>query len=145
MKLITSNSKANYEYFLFDKFEAGIVLKGCEVKSLRNNQASLDEAFVLVRNNEAWIKNLYIKPYDKANDNNLDARCDRKLLLNKNEILKLIRGTREKSYTIIPTKMFFSGPYVKLEIALAKGKKLYDKRLTIKKREINRQIRQEKL
>lgn len=145
MKLITSNKKANFEYFLFDRFEVGIVLEGSEVKSLRQNEANIADSFVLIRNGEVWINNLYIKPYDKATINPVDSRRNRKLLLNKNEILKLMRGIKEKGYTVVPTKMYFKGAYVKLEIALAKGKKLHDKRETIKLRDTNRQIRQEKL
>jgi SsrA-binding protein len=139
MKLISNNRKANFEYFLLDKFEAGIVLHGSEVKSLRSNQVSLEDAFVVVRGTNVWLKNLYIKPYEKATSFSVDPRIDRKLLLNKKEILKLERETKNDGLTIIPTKIYFSNNLVKLEIAVAKGKKLYDKRESIKQKELARE------
>ena len=139
MKIIANNRKASFEYFLLDKFEAGIVLHGCEVKSLRTNQVSLEDAFVVVRGTNVILKNLYIKPYEKATSFAVEPRIDRKLLLNKKEILKLSRETKNDGITIIPTKIYFKNNLVKLEIAIAKGKKLYDKRETIKRKEILRE------
>ena len=143
MKIVSTNRKANFDYFLEDKFEAGIVLVGSEVKSLRNKEVSLTDTFVLIRNNEVYIKNLYIKPYDKTTSFLPNERKDRKLLLHKNEILKLQRAVNEKGYAIIPTKIYFKDHLVKVEIALGKGKKLYDKRETIKKRQTDREISRE--
>lgn len=140
MKIITTNRKASFDYFLEDTFEAGIVLVGSEVKSLRNKEASLLDTFVIIRNGEVYLKNLYIKPYDKTTNFAPNERQDRKLLLNKQEIKKLEKGINEKGYSIVPTKMYFKDNLVKVEIALAKGKKLYDKRETIKKRETEREI-----
>ena len=139
MKIISTNRKASYEYFLLDKFEAGIVLHGSEVKSLRSNPANLEDAFVIVRGTNVIIKNLYIKPYEKATSFVVDPRIDRKLLLNKKEILKLNRETKNDGITIIPTKLYFKNNLVKIEIAIAKGKKLYDKRETIKRKELLRE------
>lgn len=140
MNIIATNRKANFDYFLEDKFEAGIVLVGSEVKSLRNKEASLLDTFVIIRNNEVFLKNLYIKPYEKTTNFAPNERQDRKLLLNKQEIKKLQKGVNEKGYSIVPTQMYFKDNLVKVEIALAKGKKLYDKRETIKKRETEREI-----
>lgn len=140
MKLITSNKKANFEYFLIDRFEAGIVLVGSEVKSLRNCEASLVDSFVFIRNGEVFLKNMYIKQYKQSTSYAPDERRDRKLLLSKREILKLDRLVKEKSLTIIPTKVYFKDNLVKVEIASAKGKKLFDKRETIKRREQDREL-----
>ena len=131
---------SNFEYFLEDFFEAGIVLEGAEVKSLRSGEASLLDTFVFIRNNEVYLKNMYIKPYKQSTLFTPDERRDRKLLLSKREILKLNRAVKEKNLTIIPTKLYFKDNLVKVEIATAKGKKLYDKRETIKRREQDREI-----
>ena len=143
MNIVSINRKASFDYFLEDKFEAGIVLVGSEVKSLRNKEVSLTDTFVLIRDNQVYLKNLYIKPYDKTTSFIPNERKDRKLLLHKNEILKLQRAVNEKGYAIIPTKIYFKDHLVKVEIALAKGKKLYDKRETIKKRQQDREISRE--
>lgn len=140
MKLIVNNKKANFEYFIEDRFEAGIVLEGSEVKSLRNGEASLLDSFVFIRNGEVFLKNMYIKPYKQATSYVPDERRDRKLLLSKKEILKLDRQVKEKALAIIPTKVYFKDNLVKVEIATAKGKKLVDKRETIKRREQDREI-----
>lgn len=140
MQLIVNNKKANFEYFIEDKFEAGIVLEGSEVKSLRNGEASLLDSFVFLRGGEVYLKNMYIKPYKQSSAFSPDERRDRKLLLSKREILKLERQTKEKALTIIPTKVYFKGNLVKVEIATVKGKKLYDKRETIKRREQDREV-----
>lgn len=140
MKLIVNNKKANFEYFIEDRFEAGIVLEGSEVKSLRNGEASLLDSFVFIRGGEVYIKNMYIKAYKQATSYVPDERRDRKLLLSKREILKLDRLVKEKALTIIPTKVYFKDNLVKVEIASARGKKLVDKRETIKRREQDREI-----
>ena len=139
MKVISTNRKASFEYFLQQKFEAGIALCGSEVKSIRQNQISLEDAFVVVRGTRVILKNLYIKPYDKATSFVADARRDRFLLLHKNEILKLKRELNNQGLTVIPTKLYFKDNLVKIEIAIAKGKKLYDKRESIKQKEIARE------
>ena len=145
MKLIVNNKKAYFEYFIEDTFEAGIVLEGSEVKSLRGGEASLLDSFVFLRNHEVFLKNMYIKPYKQATSYIPNERRDRKLLLQKREILKLDRAVKEKGLTIVPTKVYFKDNLVKVEIATAKGKKLFDKRETIKRREqdrdINRQLK----
>jgi len=140
MKVITTNKKAHFNYFLESTFEAGIVLVGSEVKSIRLGHVSLVDAFVSVNpNGELYIKNMYIKPYEKATSfAPTNDRQPRKLLLNKSEIKKLGQKTREKSYTIVPTKIYLKGQFVKLEIALAKGKHTYDKKQVIKDKDIER-------
>ena len=140
---ICTNRKAYFDYFVEEKFEAGIVLVGSEVKSLRNKEFSLQDSFVSIQNNEVFLKNAYIKSFDKASSFVPDTRRERKLLLHKNEILKLIRATKEKGYTIVPLKAYFMGKNVKLEIGLCKGKKLYDKRESIKKKDIAREMQRE--
>lgn len=134
--IIAVNKKANFEYFLEKTFEAGIVLCGSEVKSIRQNHISLLDSFVFCRNGEVFLKNAYIKMYDKSYDV-IDERRDRKLLLHKKEIEKLSK--LDDGRTIIPTKVYFKGSNVKVEIAIAKGKKLYDKRQTIKDRQLDRE------
>lgn len=143
MKIVATNRKASFDYFLEDKFEAGIVLVGSEVKSLRNKEVSLLDTFVMIRDGQVYLKNLYIKPYEKTTSFIPNERKDRKLLLHKNEILKLQRAVNEKGYAIVPTKIYFKGHLVKVEIALGKGKKLYDKREAIKKRQTDREISRE--
>lgn len=140
MKLIVNNKKAYFEYFIEDTFEAGIVLQGAEVKSLRNGEASLLDSFVFLRNGEVYIKNMYIKPYKQSSVFSPDERRDRKLLLSKKEIQKIDRQVKEKGLTIVPTKVYFKDSLVKVEIATARGKKLYDKRETIKRREQDREV-----
>ena len=139
MKIISTNRKAGFEYFLLDKFVAGIVLVGSEVKSLRQNNVSLEDAFVVVRGTNVWLKNMYIKPYQKTSSFVPEEIRDRKLLLNKKEILKISRELTNESMTVVPIKIFFEGNFVKVEIALAKGKKLYDKRESIKRKELLRE------
>ncbi len=139
MKIISTNRKASFEYFLLDKFSAGIVLVGSEVKSIRNSGVSLEDSYVVIKRGEAFIKNMYVKPYEKTTTFAVDERRDRKLLLNKKEILKLERSLNDVGLTIVPTKIYFEKNLVKLEIALAKGKKLYDKRESIKQKELLRE------
>lgn len=137
-KVIAVNKKANFDYFLEKTFEAGIVLVGSEVKSIRQGHISLLDSFVFCRNGEVYLKNAYIKNYDKAYDT-IDEKRSRKLLLHKKEIEKLSK--LDEGRTIVPTKVYFSGQNVKLEIAIAKGKKLYDKRNTVKNRDLDRELK----
>lgn len=141
MKVISNNKKAFFDYFVSDLVEAGIVLEGCEVKSVREGGASLKESFVQIKNGEMFLKNAYIKPYEKTSSFKPDERRTRKLLLNKSEIQKFERMVKEKGFTIIATKIYFSkSGKVKVEVGLAKGKKLYDKRQSIKENTIKRDL-----
>jgi len=140
IKIIASNKKAHFNYFLSELFEAGIELKGTEIKSLRVNGATISDSYIVIRNNQAEIINMYIKPYEHGNLFNHEPLRNRRLLLHKKEIRYLEFKTRSGGFTIVPTKIYFSHGIAKLEIALAKGKKLYDKRETIKKRDLQREI-----
>ena len=128
MKIISQNKKAHHDYFLLDTYEAGIELKGTEIKSVRLGNVNLKDSFVRIKNDEVYVENMHIAPYDHGNIFNHEARRTRKLLLHKKEILKITNKLKEGGLTVVPTKMYFSGSKAKLEIALAKGKKLYDKR-----------------
>ncbi len=140
-KLISSNKKASFDYTLFDRFEAGIALLGTEIKSIRKNGANLKDSYIRISDNlEAYLVNAHISPYEFGNIFNHEPRRERKLLLNKKEILKILNKVKKEKYTIVPVKMYFSARWVKLEIALAKGKKLYDKRESIKKKDIKREM-----
>lgn len=141
-KIISSNKKAHFDYLLFDKFEAGIALLGTEIKSIRRNGANLKDSYIKITDNlEAYLVNCHISPYEFGNIYNHEPRRDRKLLLNKKEILKILNKVKQEKYTIVPTQMYFSSRWVKLEIALAKGKKLYDKRDSLKKKDIERDLK----
>ena len=140
IKIISTNRRANHDYFLSDFLEAGIALKGTEIKSLRHNNVSIKEAYVFLKNNEAYIINMNIPIYEKGTIFNHEPKRDRKLLLHKSEIYRLQSKIKEKGYTIIPTKVYLKKGKAKVEIALAKGKKLNDKRETIKKNESKREI-----
>lgn len=140
IKIIATNRKAHFNYFLSDFMEAGIELKGTEIKSLRVSGATINDSYVLLRNNEAEIINLYIKPYDHGNLFNHDPLRSRRLLLHKNEIRWLANKVKQEGFTVIPTKIYFSKGKAKVEIALGKGKKNYDKRETIKKRDLQREL-----
>jgi len=137
-KNITVNRKARHEYSIIQTWEAGIVLVGTEVKSLRQGKANLVDSYAKVVNGEIWLVNLHISEYTLGNINNHDPKRDRKLLLNKSEIRKLIGNTKEKGLTIIPLRLYFKEGKVKVEIALAKGKKVYDKRKDIAKKDFQR-------
>ena len=140
-KLISTNKKAFFDYTLFDKFEAGISLLGTEIKSIRKNGANLKDSYVKITDNlEAVLINCHISPYEFGNIYNHEPLRDRKLLLNKKEILKILNKVKQEKYTVIPVRMYFSGRWVKVEIALCKGKKLYDKRDAIKKKDIKRDM-----
>ena len=141
MKIISNNKKAFYNFFVSNLVEAGIVLEGCEVKSVRAGGASLAESFVVVKNGEMFLKNAYIKPYEKTSSFKPDERRTRKLLLNKSEIQKFERMVKEKGCSIVATKIYLNqNGKVKVEIGLGKGKKLYDKRQTLKEKSVKRDI-----
>lgn len=140
IKIIALNRKASFNYFLSDFLEAGIELRGTEIKSLRVNGASIGDAYIVIRNGEAEIINMHINPYDKGNLFNHDPLRNRKLLLHKNQIKWLADSIKQGGYTIVPTKIYFRKGKAKVEIALGKGKKLYDKRESIKERDIKRDI-----
>lgn len=138
-RLIANNKKAHHDYFLEEIYEAGISLAGTEVKSLRMGKCSIKEAYIRIENGEVMIYGMHISPYEMGNIMNKDPLRPRKLLMHKYEIRKLIGKTKEAGYTIVPVEVYFSGSRVKLEIALAKGKKLYDKRHDIAKKDMKRE------
>ena len=138
-KLIANNKKARHDYFLEEIYEAGISLVGTEVKSLRMGKCSIKEAFVRIVNGEVEIYQMHISPYEKGNIMNRDPLRARKLLLHRYEIRKLEQKVKEKGYAIVPVEVYFSGSLVKVQIALAKGKKLYDKRADIAKKDARRE------
>lgn len=146
MKLICNNPIASHEYFLLDNYEAGIVLTGDEIKSVRAGHISIKESFVRVLDGEIWLKNAYIQAYDKGYNTSrhkADERADRKLLLHKREILKIKKQVEQDGLTIVPTKVYFEGCRVKVAISVARGKKLFDKRETAKKKDQERRLRRE--
>jgi SsrA-binding protein len=138
-KLIASNKKALHDYFVVQKFEAGIALTGTEVKSLRDGKANLKDSYVTLRDGEAFLFGAHISPYTHGNIENHDPERTRKLLLHKREIEKLKKETTEKGLTVVPLRLYFKGAKVKAEIAVVRGKKQYDKRETEKKREADRE------
>lgn len=140
-KIIATNKKAFFEYLIFDKYQAGIVLTGTEIKSIRMGNINLKDSFVKILDGEVFLLNCHIGLYDKGNRFNHEEKRQRKLLLNKKEILKIFGKVKQDNYAIIPTEMYFVGSLAKIEIALAKGKKLHDKRESIKKRDLERDIK----
>lgn len=138
-RLIANNKKAYHDYFIEDKYEAGIVLHGTEVKSLRMGKCSIKESFIHADHGEIYIEHMHIAPYEKGNIFNKDPLRVRKLLLHRYEINKLMGKIREKGYTMVPLKVYFSGSLVKVEMGLARGKKLYDKRQDIAKKDMRRE------
>ena len=143
VRLIASNKKAYHDYFIEDSYEAGISLAGTEVKSLRMGKCSLKESYVQIKRGEVLLLGMHISPYEKGNIFNRDPLRTRKLLLHDYEIRKLQAGVDVKGYTIVPLKVYFKGQLVKVEIGLAKGKKLYDKRESLKERDMKRQAERE--
>jgi len=141
-KIICNNKKAYHNYFIEEKFEAGMVLSGTEVKSLRLGKANLNDSFALVKSGEAFLNNLHISPYDFGNRQNHDPDRMRKLLLHKKEITRLFSKIREQGYSVVPLKLYFKNGLVKVEMGLAKGKKMYDKRDDLKKKDQKREIAQ---
>ncbi len=138
-KLIANNKKAHHDYFLEETYEAGIELFGTEVKSLRQGHCSIKEAFIHIENGEVIIYGMHVSPYEKGNIFNKDPLRPKKLLMHKKEIMRLLGKIKEKGYTLVPVKVYFKGSLVKVEIALARGKKLYDKRQDIAKKDARRE------
>ena len=143
IKLVANNKKAYYDYFVDEKYEAGIELFGTEVKSIRMGKCSVKEAFVKIDRGEVYVCGMHISPYEKGNIFNKDPLRVRKLLLHRNEILKLGGKIAEKGYTLVPLRVYFKGSLVKVEIGLARGKKLYDKRADIAKKDQRRELEKE--
>ena len=144
MKIIAVNKSASFEYFIGDKYEAGIVLEGAEVKSLRAGKASLGESFCEIRGGEVFLKNMHIALYDKSGAfSTRDSRKDRKLLLHRMEISKIVGKVNERGYTLVPLKIYFKDALIKVEIALCKGKHTYDKKQAIKERDQKRAMDRE--
>lgn len=140
-KVIATNRKARHEYELLEQIEAGLSLLGSEVKSLRQGQATIKEAWISVEKGEAFLMGAHFPPYSHATHENHEPDRKRKLLMNRREITRLRRATKEKGLTIVPLRLFFKGPWVKLDIALARGKKLHDKRESLKKKDDRRTMR----
>ena len=143
IKLIANNKKAYHDYFIEEKYETGISLAGTEVKSIRMGHCSIKEAFVRIEKGELYIYGMHVNPYEKGNIFNKDPLRPKKLLMHKKEINKLIGKIAEQGYTIVPLQVYFKGSLVKVEIALAKGKKLYDKRADIAKKDQRREAQRD--
>ena len=143
IKLVANNKKAYHDYFIDDKYEAGIELFGTEVKSIRMGKCSVKEAFVKIDRGEVYVCGMHISPYEKGNIFNKDPLRIRRLLLHKSEIMKLNGKIAEKGYTLMPLQVYFKGSLVKVEIGLARGKKLYDKRADIAKKDQRRELEKE--
>ena len=139
-KLIANNKKAYHDYFILEKYEVGLVLHGTEVKSLRMGKCSIKESFIRVEDGEMYIYGMHISPYEKGNIFNKDPLRVRKLLLHKLEIRRLMSKIKEKGYTLVPLQVYFKGSLVKVEIGLARGKKLYDKRADLAKKDQRREL-----
>ena len=138
-RVLATNRKAFHEYFILDRYEAGISLEGTEVKSLRNGSANLKESYCRVTDGEVWLVDCHISPYSHGASFNHDPTRPRRLLLNKREIRKLVGAVSEKGFALIPLRFYLKGPLIKLEIALARGKKMYDKRETKRRKDIERE------
>lgn len=141
MEVIATNRGAKFEYSFLDEFTAGMQLQGTEIKSIRNKDVSINEAYCTLINEELWVVNMHIGPYEQGSYNNHEPKRERKLLLNRREIKKLLNRMKDKGLTIVPTRLFISDQgYAKLNIALAKGKKLHDKRDSIKDQDVKREM-----
>jgi len=140
IKIVATNRKASHEFFLLERMEAGISLQGSEIKSIRAGHISLAEAYVRVDGEEAWLEDAHIAPYEQASIFNHEPRRPRKLLLHRKEILRLWNQVRQKGVTVVPLKVYLKDGRAKVEIALAKGKRLYDKRQAIAKRDVQREL-----
>ena len=143
MKLVANNKKAYHDYFIEEKYECGIALHGTEVKSLRMGKCSIKEAFIRIENGEVFVYGMHVSPYEKGNIFNKDPLRVKKLLLHKQEIHKLLGKIKEKGYTLVPLQVYFSNGRAKVEIGLARGKKLYDKREDIAKKDARRETERE--
>ncbi len=141
-KLIAKNSTAYHNYTIEDKLETGIVLSGTEIKSIRSGKVNMKDCYAIIKNGEIFIVGMHISPYEQGNIFNKDPLRNRKLLLNRKEINKLIGLTKQKGYSLIPISLYFKGSFVKLELGIGKGKKLYDKRQDIAKKDAERRINQ---
>lgn len=139
-RLVATNRRARFEYEILDTYEAGLVLRGPEVKSLRAGKASLSDAYAVVRRGEAYLVNAHISPYEEAGRENADPRRERKLLMHRAEIARLSGDVSERGFTIVPLSLYFKDGRAKVELALARGKKLHDKRETIRRREEDREL-----
>ncbi len=143
VKVVASNRKAGFEYFLFERFEAGLALKGSEIKSIRAGQISLAESYIRVDENQAWLIEAHIAPYSQANRFNHDPKRPRRLLLHRKEIREMWDAVRQKGVTIVPIRVYLKNGRAKLEIAIAKGKKLHDKREAIARKDAEREMNRE--
>lgn len=141
-KLIAKNPTAKHNYNIIDTIETGIVLSGTEIKSIRNGKVNLKDSYASIEKGEVFIHAMHISPYEHGNIFNKDPIRDRKLLLNKNEIRKIIGLIKQKGYTLVPISLYFKGSFVKVELGIGKGKKLYDKREDLKKKDQERYIKQ---
>lgn len=141
IKIIATNRKARHEYNILETYEAGMVLKGTEVKSLREGKANLKDSYARMNDGEMFLLNLHISPYEKGNRYNQEPTRPRKLLLHRNQIRRLLGRVAEKGLTLVPLRLYFKGSYAKVELALAVGKKLYDRRKSIAEREAERTVR----
>lgn len=139
-KVITRNRKAHHDYFIEDKFEAGIVLVGTEIKSIRRGAVQLKDAYIQIRDNEAFVMNMHVAPYEHGNRFNHEETRDRKLLLHKQEIRKIAKAVQQKGYTVVPLSLYLTRGKAKLEIAFAKGKATYDKRAALREKDAQREI-----
>ena len=140
VKIVAKNSKAFHDYFIEDKYEAGIELAGTEVKSIRQGNVNLKDSFCIIKDGEISVLGMHISPYEKGNIFNKDPRRTRRLLMHKREIMRLFGKIKQDGYSLVPLSIYFKGPRVKLEIGLARGKKLYDKRDSAAKRDAKREI-----
>ena len=140
-KIIAQNRRARHDYEIIETYEAGIVLQGTEVKALREGKVSLQDSFAMFKDGELWVVGMYIGPYSQGNISNHPPRRDRKLLLHRRELRKLEQRVKERGFTLIPLSVYFSGPYVKIELALVRGKRKYEKREAIKERDVQRELR----
>ncbi len=143
VKQVASNRKALHEYFIEDRFEAGIALTGTEIKSVRASRVNLRDGFVLIRNGEAWLVNVHIAPYDFGNRENHEPRRERRLLLHRQELRKLLSKVSERGWTIVPLSMYLTKGRAKVEIALVRGKRQYDRKDAVAERDADRELRRE--
>ncbi len=139
-KICINNREINFKYEIIEKIECGIALKGTEVKSIRDGGCNLKDSFAIIKNNNLILKNMHISPYEMGNINNVDSKRDRVLLVHKKEIIKLMQQVKQNGFALIPSKLYEKGRYIKIELCVAKGKKLYDKRQTMKEKDAKKQI-----